>query len=333
MIFPKKMHSRRLYGRVLCLLAVLLLFIPTGTVSAQPKQGAGQHRPRLSEPSRQKFRLDKTIFVTADFEHRNTAADFAKWLRGEGAAASNAYNKARSRITFQRVPSISGAAGNDAWHMVIKGARITVSFTSENALQHAIATLQGMVTQEAGIGKYIPGGTYADWGARTAARDHGATADAATTLRPTTELEMTFKRIGNRSREIYVVLVDADHWRMASPSLELAGAGRRLYPADGYYTTEQLQQLAAAAKRNHIDLIPTLELLSENRAFTAAFGHSVFSVEGMRLVRAALEDCIEAMHPTKICLGSISSQADMRYMEFISDLASMLGVELVIIES
>lgn len=333
MIFPKKMHSRRLYGRVLCLLAALLLFIPTGTVSAQPKQGAGQHRPRLSEPSRQKFRLDKTIFVTADFEHRNTAADFAKWLRGEGAAASNAYNKARSRIMFQRVSSISGAAGNDAWYMVIKGARITVSFTSENALQHAMATLQGMVTQEAGIGKYIPGGTYADWGARTAARDHGATADAATTLRPTTELEMTFKRIGNRSREVYVVLVDADHWRMASPSLELAGAGRRLYPADGYYTTEQLQQLAAAAKRNHIDLIPTLELLSENRAFTAAFGHSVFSVEGMRLVRAALEDCIEAMHPTKICLGSISSQADMRYMEFISDLASMLGVELVIIES
>lgn len=333
MIFPKKMPSRQLYGRVLCLLGALLLFILTGTVSAQPKQGTGQHRPRMSEPSRQKFRLDKTIFVTADFEHHNTAADFAQWLRSEGAAASNAYNKARSRITFQRVSSIAGNAGNDAWHMVIKGSRLTVTFTSENALQHAIATLQGMVTQEAGIGKYIPGGTYADWGARTAARDHGATADAATTLRPTTELEMTFQRIGNRSREIYVVLVDTDHWRMASPSLELAGAGRRLYPADGYYTTEQLQQLAAAAKRNHIDLIPTLELLSDNRAFTAAFGHSVFSVEGMRLVRAALEDCIAAMHPTKICLGSISSQADMRYMEFISDLASMLGVELVIIES
>lgn len=333
MIFPKKIQTRGVYGRVLSLLAVFLLLYPTGMASAQPKQAAGQHRPRISEPSRQKFRFDKTIFVTADFEHRNTAAEVAKWLRSEGAAASNAYNKARNRITFQRVPSIAGAAGNDAWHMVVKGARITVSFTSENALQHAIVTLQGMVAQEAGIGKYIPGGTYADWGTRTAARDHGATADAATTLRTTTELEMSFKRIGNRSKEVYVVLVDADHWRMASPSLELAGTGRRLYPADGYYTTEQLQQLAAAAKRNHIELIPTLELLSENRAFSAAFGHSVFSVEGMRLVRAALEDCIEALHPGKICLGSISSQADMRYMEFISDLASMLGVELVIIES
>lgn len=333
MIFPKKIHLRRMYARVLCLLATLFLLSPTGLASAQPKQTAGQHRPRFSESSRQKFRLDKTIFVTADFEHRNTAAEVAKWLRSEGAAASNAYNKARNRITFQYVPSIAGAAGNDAWQMVVKGARITVSFTSENALQHAVTILQGMVTHDADIGKYIPGGTYADWGARTAARDHGATADAASTLRTTTELEMTFKRIGNRSKEVYVVLVDADNWRMASPSLEMAGAGRQLYPADGYYTPEQLQQLAAAAKRNHIELIPTLELLSENRAFTAAFGHSVFSVEGMRLVRAALEDCIEILHPSKICLGSISSQADMRYMEFISDLASMLGVELVIIES
>ena len=80
-------------------------------------------------------------------------------------------------------------------------------------------------------------------------------------------------------------------------------------------------------------MIPTLELLHENKPFTEAFGHSVFSVEGMRLVRAAIEDCIEAMHPKKICIGTLSPNTDMRYLEFISSLASMLDVELVIIES
>ncbi|MCC8062505.1 MAG: hypothetical protein LIO68_04595 [Rikenellaceae bacterium] len=333
MIFAKKMLPRRPVRRWLCAAFGLAVLLCPLAAAGQHKSPAGQHKPRQSVQTRQKFLLDKTIFVTSDFEHRNTSTDFAKWLRSQGAAASNAYNKARNRITFVKVNSIEGAAGNDAWQISVKTRRITVAFTSENALRHAVEMLEGMVVKDAAGNKYIQGGILTDWGARTAARDHDATADAASSLRPVSDLEAAVKRLGGRSKEVYLILVSTDNWRMESPSLETAGLANRLYPADGYYSTRQLQQLAAAAKQSHIEIIPTLELFSENRAFTAAFGHSVFSVEGMRLVRAAIEDCIEALHPAKICLGSMSPQADMRYMEFISDLASMLGVELVIIES
>lgn len=333
MIFSKNKRLGLALLRVLCVVFCAAVLVWPDAAAAQQKSPAGQHKPRQSVQTRQKFQLDKTIFVTSDFEHRNTSADFAKWLRTQGAAASNAYNKARNRITFVKVNSIEGAAGNDAWQISVKARRITVAFTSENALRHAVEMLQSMVVKDAAGGKYFQGGVVADWGARTAARDHDAMADAASSLRPVSDLEAAVKRLGGRSKEVYLILVSADNWRMESPSLELAGPADRLYPADGYYTTKQLQQVAAAAKRSHVEIIPTLELFSENRAFTAAFGHSVFSVEGMRLVRAAIEDCIEALQPAKICLGSMSPQADMRYMEFISDLASMLGVELVIIES
>lgn len=333
MIFPKNKRLGLALRRVLCVAFCAVLSLGYDSAAAQQKSPAGQHKPRQSVQTRQKFQLDKTIFVTSDFEHRNTSADFAKWLRTQGAAASNAYNKARNRITFVKVNSIEGAAGNDAWQLSVKTRRITVAFTSENALRHAVEMLQSMVVKDAAGGKYIQGGIVADWGARTTARDHDATADAASSLRPVSDLEAAVKRLGGRSKEVYLILVSADNWRMESPSLEMAGPADRLYPADGYYTTKQLQQVAAAAKRSHVEIIPTMELFSENRAFRAAFGHSVFSVEGMRLVRAAIEDCIEALQPAKICLGSMSPQADMRYMEFISDLASMLGVELVIIES
>lgn len=333
MIFPKNKRLGLALRRVLCVVFCAAVLVWPDAVAAQQKSPAGQHKPRQSVQTRQKFQLDKTIFVTSDFEHRNTSADFAKWLRTQGAAASNAYNKARNRITFVKVNSIEGAAGNDAWQISVRARRITVAFTSENALRHAVEMLQSMVVKDAAGGKYIQGGIVADWGARTAARDHDATADAASSLRPVSDLEAAVKRLGGRSKEVYLILVSSDNWRMESPSLEMAGPAGKLYPADGYYTTKQLQQVAAAAKRSHVEIIPTMELFSENRAFTAAFGHSVFSVEGMRLVRAAIEDCIEALQPAKICLGSMSPQADMRYMEFISDLASMLGVELVIIES
>lgn len=333
MIFPKKMSPERLIRHGLCLIFCVAAFLAQGAAGAQPPNSSVRHRPRQSVQTRQKFLLDKTIFITSDFEHRNTAAELAKWFRAQGVAASNAYNKARNRITFIQVTAIDGADGSDAWQIAVKARRITVAFTSNKALRYAFEVLQGMVAKDVSGNRYIPGGVWTDWGTRTTARDREATADAASGLRSVGDLETTVKRLGSRSKEVYLILVDADHWRMESRSLEVAGAAGRLYPADGYYSTEQQRQIAAAAKRSHIGIVPTLELLTENKPFTAAFGHSVFSVEGMRLVRAAIEDCIEIFHPAKICLGSISPQADMRYMEFISDLASMLGVELVIIES
>lgn len=333
MIFLKKMLLFRYLKPLLGVAFGLAVVAGASPASAQARGAAGQHKPRQSVVTKQKFLLDNTVFVTADFERRNTAADVAKWLRAQGVAASNAYSKARSRITFVKATEIEGATGNDAWQISVKPRRITVAFTSDNALRHAVEALQGMMAKDAAGKRYFPGGLTADWGARHAQRDHDAMVDAAASLRPLGDLEAALKRLGGKSKEVYLVLVSSDNWRMESPSMAAAGLAGRLYPADGYYNTQQLQQMAAAAKRNHVEMIPTLELFSENRAFTGAFGHSVFSVEGMRLVRAAIEDCIDAMHPAKICLGAMSEQADMRYMEFISELASMLGVELVIIES
>lgn len=331
MIFQKKMHLTRPFRHLLGIAACLTILAIPGFAAAQTQQPAPQHKPRQMTATKQRFLLDKTIFVTSDFEQKQVAADFAKWLRGQGAAASNAYNKAQNRITFVKASSIEGASGNDAYYISVKSRRITVAFTSENALRHAVELLQRMVVKGGGV-KYIQGCTITDWGAQKAARDQDATVDAAGGMRPVTELEATLKRQASKNRPVYLTLVSTENWRMQSPSLEAADPGRRLYPSDGYYTAEQLQQIAGIGKRNHIEIIPTLELFAENKAFTAAFGHSVFSVEGMRLVRAAIEDCIETMHPTKICLGTMSDKADMRYMEFISDLAAMLGIELVIIE-
>lgn len=330
MILLKKIALRRWTIGLLC---AVLLGTPVLAV-AQSRNTGGVRKPRLSEPTRQRFLLDKSVFITSDFEHRNVPTELAKWMRSRGIAASNAFNKARGRIAFVRVEGIDGAAGNDAWRMDVRPRLITVSFTTEHSLQHAVEALQNSLTRDAVSGKYyIQGGLTTDWGTRTTASDREATADAATNLRPVSDLEAAVKRLGGKSKEVYLILVNSDSWRMESPSLELAGPAQQLYPKDGHYSVRQLKLLADAARRSRVEIIPTLELFAENRPLMTAFGHSIFSVEGMRFVRAAIEDCVEILKPAKICLGQLSPQADMRYLEFISDLASMLDVELVIIES
>ena len=150
MIFPKKIHIAHAIPHWFCALfcAIVLLGGPF-TATAQPKSSAGQHQPRHAVQTRQKFLLDKTVYVTSDFEHSNTAAELAQWLRSKGVAASNALNKARNRIILQKVHSIEGASGSDAWQITIKSRRITVSFTSENSLQHALRTLQDRIVKDA----------------------------------------------------------------------------------------------------------------------------------------------------------------------------------------
>lgn len=311
------------------ILPALLALAIASAASAQ-----AQRALRHTVPSKQKFWLDNTVFVGADFEHRGVATEVAKWLRSQGIQASNAYNKAPRRIMFLKVQAVEGAQGADAWLATVKAKRITVAFTSEKALAHAVEWLRAAIAKDPAGKRFIPGGTAADWGARHAPKDQDAMADAASALRSQEDLEAAVKKLGGgRSKEVYLVLADANRWRMESPALELAAGKANLYPADGYYSLKQLQQLMAAARKLHIEIVPTLELFAENSVFTRAFGHSVFSVEGMRLVRAAVEDCVRALKPAKICLGAMSKQADMRYMEFVSELASRLGVELVIIES
>lgn len=318
--------TQRLLRRVGCLLVL------AGTIlaaDAQPKKGRF-----LALFGAQKFRLDNTVFISTDFEHRSVSTEMAKWLRSEGVAASNAFHKARNRISFVKVASVPGAKGSDAWQIEVKAKRVTVAFTTETALQNAIAALQGMLEQDEAGRRYFPAGTRVDWGVQHQPQPkREAVADAATAMRSVDELETVLKQLSTKSGEVYLMLVSTDKWRMQCPSLEAARLTDRLYSTDGYYNTRQLEQLAATAKRSRIEVIPTLELLHENKPFTEAFGHSVFSVEGMRLVRAAIEDCIDAMHPNKICIGTLSPNTDMRYLEFISSLASMLEVELVIIES
>lgn len=333
MILSKKIvRSPAIRRWAVALAGAFLLGLPT-FAAAQSRNTAGPHKPRQSVPTRQRFMLDKSVYISSDFEHRSVPTELAKWMRTRGISASNAFNKARGRIDFVRVKAIDEAAGNDAWRMEVRPRLVTVSFTTENSLRHALEALKGAIERDADGKYYIQGGVTTDWGARTAANDREATADAATSLRPVSDLEAAVKRLGGKSGEVYLILVNSDSWRMESPSLELAGPAKGLYPTDGYYTVRQLKLLADAARRSRVEIIPTLELFAENRPLLAAFGHSVFSVEGMRFVRAAIEDCVEILKPTKICLGRLSEQADMRYLEFISDLASMLNVELVIIES
>lgn len=329
---------------------VLFIIILTLSISITPAVHAeNSPPPRVAAPrdvttTGGAFNMNQAIYVTGS-EHSNAIYnDVAEMLRDLGATTSTTFSKAPARITFNRVPMIKGITGENALKITIKKRRITVLYTSDNSLRRATELLRSRIrTQNHPYS--IPTGVIRDWGVQNAIRDRDATIDAASSFRHIAELETAIKKQSDkRVKELYIIVVNSENWRMQSPSLEVARAesfvgaspdassAMSLYPADGHYTTEQLQRLVAACERLHITQIPTIELLDKNAPIEKCFGHSSLSVEGMRLIRAAIEDCAKAFHTKKICLGMRSAHADERYMKFIEDLFATLGYELVILK-
>ncbi len=299
------------------------------------EQAGAEAQPRHSVPSRARFLLDKEVSVLSEAGNRAYSNELAQWLRSEQVAASSGYSRASRQIVFRAVSKIQGAAGDDAFQVVIKSKTVQVYYTSDAAAKRAIQFLQQSINRKASP-RYFPGGTFSDWRAKAISGQDGESfVDGATAYRSVAELSSALKQRGGRGREVYLTLVSPTAWRFQSPALEIANPNDTPYPADrGIYTVEQQRQLAATCKADLTTLIPTFELLTPNPAFEAAFGHRLFSVEGMRLVRATLEDCIRTMHPAKICLGTLSPEAekDPRYVDFVSSLGGLLGVELVILK-
>lgn len=321
------LFTRRAFCCKFLLLAMVAAAISSFAHAQAPNQ---QHKLRQIMQNRQRFTLDKTIYVSAGFEDQAVATDFAAWLRSHGAAASHTISKTKKRVEFIRSASIAGVNGQDGWQITVKPRVIQVKYTTNHSLEQTLEQLKGLLVP--GAVKYFPGGTYSDWGTRRETRDAKSTVDGATSRRSVADIESALRKQSQSSKQVFLTLISPTVWRMPSASLEVADPNNTLYPSDGCYTTKELQTIAAYCRQHRVDLVPTLDLLSENAPFQRTFGHSVFSVEGMRLVRAAIEDCVRIFKPGKICLGTITSQADARYLEFVSDLSNRLGVEIILLE-
>lgn len=299
--------------------------------------------PRHETNTGRSFLLDQQIYVGGTAPASSFYGDMAQFLRDLGAPATSSYGRTRARIIFNRVSHIDGITGENGLRITIKPRRITVLYTSESGLNRAGELLRAHIRTQTRP-YHIPTGVISDWGVQNAVRDRDATIDAATAMRTLSDIEAAIKKQADkRVRDLYIVLVSANSWRMQSPSLEMARAENfstdgkptasiSLYAPDGYYTTEQLVKIKATAQRLHTSLIPTLELFEPNAPLSECFGHTSYSVEGMRLVRAAIEDCAKAFNTKKICLGTPPADLDPRYMEFIENLFATLGLELIIIK-
>lgn len=251
---------------------------------------------------------------------KSTNQEFLTLIRSQGATIANGFFERISapKIIFQHTQTIDGAMGTDALKITVTSKKVTVRYTSPGSLIRCYELLGGMIKD----GR-IAGADIVDWGARKS-KALGSI-DLASKPRPMDEIERQIR--ANRSSTLYVVLVNSNKWQLRNTVFTNVNSK---YPFQAAYTVAQVNQMTEIARREKVTLIPRMELLAENAEFRAITGHSIFSVEGMRFVRALLEEYAQQVNFKKLSLGKRTSAVDNRYMEFIMQLAERCGLEIEI---
>ena len=276
------------------------------------------------------FLISRNITVTGKKTDPAPIGMFTRLLRDNGATFGSGAGP-KGKVIIRKVQRIDDAQGGDALRIVVAMNKITVDYTSEQSLKRSVEILKSLI-ETRGERNFINGANIVDWDGIQSERGEGPIDAVSKLLGPAT-LENQIKRSpGVRRHEpVYIRFIDKNNWRVETKSFDVINPKVKIYPSDGYYTHQQIRSVLETANRDRIELIPMVELLVENKRFEEVTGHSIFSVEGMRFVRAIIEEYAKEWKCKKICVGKSSAGVDPRYLEFIRAAVARAGMECVIL--
>lgn len=291
------------------LIIIILLSASSLNVGAVSKKSVNHGRD---------FSLNRAIVVDCDNEAAKTK--ITELITKAGANVKTRGLLA-SKIVVDRVRNIDGVTEKNAFQIKVTPRKVILHYTSDVSLNEAMLKLTEMVTYGKIIGRDIT-----DW--HTSPLGNEGVIDCSTKILTATEIEGKIK--AERAKQVVLILADSDNWRIETDVFKLVNPQQNIYPDGKYYTQETIAAIIAKAARNKLTVVPMVELLTPNASFERVTGHSQFSVEGMRFVRAIIEELVQHLGCKKICLGTKSDAADERYMQFIEDIAAKCDVELLI---
>lgn len=271
------------------------------------------------------FSLTRDITIKTSKTDKIAGQEISNMLNSVGVKVKNPLVsfKKKPKIILEKVKSISGIKEPDALQIKVSTNAVNIYYTNEQSKKLALTYLKSLITDSK-----IAGVDITDW--RGNAKSSKEMVDAATEFLTTAQIESKIKAL--RAREVMVSFADAQNWRLESDAFKLINPNASIYPDNNHYTTDQIVQLYRKLEKNRIIIVPVIELITPNQRFEQITGHTQFSVEGMRFVRAIIEEYAEKLQCKKICLGTLSDQTDKRYLGFIKDIATRCQIELIINE-
>lgn len=240
------------------------------------------------------------------------------------------------RVAVSRVAKIDGKS--DAYSIEVSKSKVAIYYTSPDMLERAIRQLYFLF--DAPYGQRIIRGAnlyyYGDQPQKSnVKRNKAGITDGVTTALSTAQVENAIRvqLRTNPSSDFTLAIANRKVIRFDFNALRgINTAAPTICSGEAKYTSDQIRRFVAVAREAGGEFIPAIDLMSDNKTFENYTGHSISSVEGMRFVRAIVEQCARQWGIKSICIGRRDNcTAPQYYIDFLNDIASREGITLVIL--
>ncbi len=223
-----------------------------------------------------------------------------------------------------------------AYLIEVKRGSIKIHYTSMLMLEAALEDFYTLLSDKNGV-KFVQGAKimyHSGLSARKALvdkSDKGVLDGVSSVVDPKKLTKAIEQEVKKGDTEVKVALVSSEVFRVPFRVFEGINPQIPSICEDGGYTQAQIRDFIATANKNGGVFIPAFDLLSENSQFERYTGHKLTSAEGMRFVRAIIEECAREWGVTKICIGEKSNTTTLpeAYTVFLYDIASRNNIELI----
>lgn len=268
------------------------------------------------------FSLNRQIVVVAAEYDNDVRQKITDILDAKGVRYITSQNSkiTKQKILLSRVAKIEGVEQGNAYHIKVTPKKVLIQYTTQMSLDKAVEYFADLMAEN---DKILPGQVVYDWGESKVKR---GVIDAASTYLSAEEVAEILRY--HKKSNVMLCVVKGDNWRLESEVFGVIDPQAQVYPQGEHYTFSMVAELV----QKHSRLIPMIDLLGRSEVFERVTGHSQFSVEGMRFVRAIVEEFVAKTGGKRLCIGVRPKSPDMRYMDFLNELAKRLEIEMVIVE-
>ena len=260
--------------------------------------------PQKLEKNGSAFALDRPVKIDNAFDDTELLTEILQELGLEESATATATVKVNkvSRIAGADEPTLAGFE-SEAYTLSIDGNTITIDAVSRLGVIRAAQTLQQLAEADGGHTATLEGLTITDW---PAFKVRGFMHDVGRSFITYDELVKQIKLYSRFKVNFFQWhMTENQAWRFqvkAYPQLTATQNMTRF--AGQYYTQEQCKAIDELGHKYGIYVVPEIDMPGHSEAFKTAMGHDMQTSQGVKELRAVLDEVIECFpHAPYIHIG------------------------------
>lgn len=247
-----------------------------------------------------------------------------------------------ARIIYPDVTLSRGAVEgteSEGFSIKVSGSKIAVRYTSLPYARKAVDHLKTLYTepyaQRMIKGVNVVSTTSIKSGKQvTAPSINGQIVDCSATYQNVGAICAAVKRaVASGNRSVTVLMASPAAFRLNLECFKLFNPTAPIVPANEAYTAANYAEIVQFAQSNNIRVMLGVDLLADNEKFEQWSAHKLSSVEGMRIVRAVIEELGAKWGVKRLYIGrsKIPQSIDRRYHDFLKKIAADNKIELIIL--